>query len=350
MKTLKILAGDIGGTKTRLGLFSVSKKRPCMISKKTFASGEYKNLEDILADFIGRYRDISAACLAIAGPLVDPVISRTTNLPWIIHKNSIRKKFSLPRLEIINDLVANAYGISSLNKSDFAILNKGIPKKGNEGLISAGTGLGMAMLCWNGKEHIFSSSEGGHVEFGPRNSIEIELLQYLIESIGHVSYERILSGQGLVNIYNFLKHSGRFGAEPKWLSEEISHGDPASAIASTAYLKKNRICSMAMDMFASIYGAAAGNLALHAMAVNGIYIGGGIAPKIIWKLNDGSFMSSFNDKGRFSQFMSQIPVKVILNDRSALIGAALYALHSFEESVSFNFVKNPAAETAGRQN
>jgi len=331
MKTLKILAGDIGGTKTRLGLFSVSKNRPCLISEKTFASGEYKNLEDILADFIGKDRNISSACLAIAGPLVGPIISRTTNLPWIIHKNSIQKNFSLPKLEIINDLVANAYGLSLLEESDFAILNKGIPKKGNSGLISAGTGLGMAMLCWNGKEHIFSPSEGGHVGFAPGNALEIELLQYLFERFGHVSYERVLSGQGLLNIYDFLKHSGRFGAEPKWLSEKMCHGNPASAIASTAPLKKNRICSMTMDMFASIYGSAAGNLALNVMAVKGIYIGGGIAPKIIWKLNDGSFMTSFTNKGRFSQFMTRIPVKVILNDRAAIMGAALYALHSSEK-------------------
>lgn len=330
MKTLKILAGDIGGTKTRLGLFSVPKKGLRLISEKTFASGEYKNLEDILSDFVGVDRDISSACLAIAGR-VDPIISRTTNLPWIIHKISIQKKFSLSRLEIINDLLANAYGISSLDKNDFAILNGGIPKKGNRGLISAGTGLGVAMLCWNGKEHIVAPSEGGHVEFGPRNSLEIELFRYLSKRFGHVSYERVLSGQGIVNIYDFLKHSGRFGAEPKWLSEKISNGDPASVITSTAYLKKSRVCSMAMEMFASIYGAAAGNLALQVMAVNGIYIGGGVAPKIIWKLHDGSFMTSFASKGRFSQFMKRIPVKVILNDRAALIGAALYALHSSEK-------------------
>ena len=333
-KSLKILAGDIGGTKTHLGLFSLPKKGLSLISEETFASGKYKKVEDILEHFIGRRRDISAACLAIAGPLVDPIVSRTTNLPWIIHKNSIQKKFSIPKLAIINDLVANAYGIPLLERSDFAILNKGIPKKGNRALISAGTGLGMAVLCWNGKEHIFSPSEGGHVEFGPRNSLEIELLRYLFESFGHVSYERILSGQGIVNIYNFLKHSGRFGAEPEWLSEKINRADPAAAIASTACQKKNKICSMAMDMFASIYGAAAGNLALQAMAVNGIYIGGGIAPKIIWKLSDASFMASFTNKGRFSQLMTRIPVKVILNDRAALMGAALYALHSLERGCS----------------
>jgi glucokinase len=325
---LRILAGDIGGTKTRLGLFRSHKKGLNLISEKTFASGEYKNLEDILTDFIGGDRDISSACFGIAGPLVGPIISRTTNLPWIIHKTSIQKKFFLPKLAIINDLVANAYGISLLNNRDFAILNKGIPKKGNRGLISAGTGLGIAVLFWNGKEHIASPSEGGHVGFGPGNSLEIELLQYLFERFGHVSLERVLSGQGVVNIYNFLKHSGRFGAEPKWLSEKMSQGNPASVIASSARLKKNRICSMAMDMFASIYGAAAGNLALQTMAVNGIYLGGGIAPKITWKLHDSSFMTSFTNKGRFSQFMTRIPVKVILNDRAALMGAAFYALHA----------------------
>ena len=329
-KPLKILASDIGGTKTRLGLFRISKKGLCLISERTFSSRGYNHLEDILTDFIGDDRDISSACLAIAGPIVGPIISRTTNLPWIIHKNSIQKKFSLPKLTIINDLVANAYGISLLDRSDFAILNDGITQEGNAGLISAGTGLGIAMLIWNGTEHIAYPSEGGHIGFGPGNSLEIELLQYLFEKFGHVSLERVLSGQGIVNIYDFLKHSGRFGSEPKWLSEKMIQDDPAAAITSVARLKKNRICSMAMDMFASIYGAAAGNLALHAMAVNGVYLGGGIAPKIIWKLHDGSFMTSFTNKGRFSQFMSRIPVKVILNDRAAIIGAAHYALHSLE--------------------
>jgi glucokinase len=225
-KSLKILAGDIGGTNTRLGFFRVSPKGLCLISEKTFASREYHHLEDILTDFVGDHRDISSACLGIAGPLVDQIITKTTNLPWIIHKTAIQKKFSLPNLSLINDLVANAYGISLLKKSDFATLNKGIPRKGNAGLISAGTGLGIAMLFWNGREHIFSPSEGGHAEFGPENALEIELLRYLSKRFGHISYERILSGAGIVNIYNFLKQSGRFGAEPKWLSEKIGQDHP----------------------------------------------------------------------------------------------------------------------------
>lgn len=316
-----VLAGDIGGTKTRMGLFGVVKGCCQLIFENTFSSKNYKGLEDILGDFLRGQKKIASACFGLAGP-VTGAIARTTNLPWVIDTQSLQKKLSIRRVEIINDLVANAYGIPLLKKNDFEVLHRAKIKEGNAALISAGTGLGEAILFWNGKQHVPSPSEGGHAEFGPRSHLEIELLEYLFNRFGHVSYERVLSGGGLFNIYQFLRDSKRFCKEPEWLSKKFKQGNPATVISETARLKKNRLCVMALDMFASIYGAAAGNLALQAMAIAGVYIGGGIAPKIIWKLKDGTFMNAFRNKGRLSALVVNIPVNVIMNDRTALLGAA----------------------------
>jgi glucokinase len=229
-------------------------------------------------------------------------------------------------VEVINDLVANAYGISILKKSDFEILNVGKIKNGNQALISAGTGLGEAILFWDGQQHVPSPSEGGHAEFGPRNHLEMELFHYLSDYFDHVSYERVLSGDGLFHIYQFLKDSKRFGKEPPWLFEKMKSEDPAEVISEMARLKKNKLCMKALDLFTSIYGAAAGNLALQVMAVGGVFIGGGIAPRIIWKLKDRTFMKAFKEKGRLSHIVVPIPVKVIMNERTALLGAASRAI------------------------
>lgn len=316
-----VLAGDIGGTKTRVGLFGVVRGRCHLIFEKTFLSKNYKGLEDILGDFLRGQKKIASACFGLAGP-VTGATARTTNLPWVIDTQSLQKELSLRRVEIINDLVANAYGIPLLKKKDFEVLHSAKIKEGNAVLISAGTGLGEAILFWNGKQHVPSPSEGGHAEFGPRSHLEIELLEYLFNRFGHVSYERVLSGAGLFYIYQFLRDSKKFGKEPEWLYKKFEPGNPATVISEMARLRKSRLCVMALDMFASIYGAAAGNLALQAMAIGGVYIGGGIAPKIIWKLKDGTFMNAFRNKGRLSTLVVNIPVKVIMNDRAALLGAA----------------------------
>jgi len=320
-KSQLILAGDVGGTNTRLGLFEATRGRLRLLSEKNYLSKKYKGLENILGDFLRSRRPIAAACFGVAGPVTEEVII-ATNLPWWIDIQSLQKALSLKKVEVINDLVANAYGISVLTKGDFEILNAGKAKKGNQALISAGTGLGEAILFWDGKQHVPSPSEGGHAEFGPRNHLELEFFHYLSGSFDHVSYERILSGEGLFHIYQFLKESKRFGLEPSWLSEKMKGEDPAEVISETARLKKNKLCVKALDLFASIYGAAAGNLALQVMAVGGVYIGGGIAPKIIWKLKDGTFMKGFKNKGRLSHIVAHIPVRVIMNERTALLGAA----------------------------
>jgi glucokinase len=321
-----ILAGDVGGTNTRLGLFEVTRGRLRLLSEKKYLSKKFKGLENILGDFLRNCRGIASACFGVAGPVTEEVII-ATNLPWWINIQSLQKTLSLKNVEVINDLVANAYGISALKKGDFEILNAGKAKEGNQALISAGTGLGEGILFWDGKQHVPSPSEGGHAEFGPRNHLEMELFNYLSDRFDHVSYERILSGEGLFHIYQFLKESKRFGLEPSWLSEKMKGEDPAHVISETASLKKNKLCLKALDLFTSIYGAAAGNLALQVMAVGGVFIGGGIAPKIIWKLKDGTFMKAFKDKGRLSHIVVHIPVKVIMNEKTALLGAASRAVN-----------------------
>ena len=327
-KTIKseiVLAGDVGGTKTRLGLFEVTRGRLRLLCEKTFLSKKYKGLENILGEFLKGQKGIASACFGVAGPVTEEVII-ATNLPWWINIQSLQKVLPLKKVEVINDLVANAYGISVLKKSDFEILNVGKIKKGNEALISAGTGLGEAILFWDGQQHVPSPSEGGHAEFGPRNHLELELFHYLSSYFDHVSYERVLSGEGLFHIYQFLKDSKRFGSEPPWLFEKMKSEDPAEVISEMARLKQNKLCVKALDLFTSIYGAAAGNLALQVVAIGGVYIGGGIAPKIIWKLKDGIFMKAFKDKGRLSHIVVHIPVKVIMNERTTLLGAASRAV------------------------
>ncbi|MGZ3515164.1 MAG: glucokinase [Thermodesulfobacteriota bacterium] len=328
MKTIKtnkakseiVLAGDVGGTKTRLGLFEVTRGRLRLVFEKSFLNRNYRSLENILVDFIKGQKGITAACFGVAGPVTEEVVV-AANLPWWIDIQSLRKVLPFEKMEVINDLVANAYGIPVLKKGDFEILNPGKIRTGNQALISAGTGLGEAILFWEGQQHVPSPSEGGHAEFGPRSHLELELFHYLSDRFDHVSYERVLSGEGLVSIYQFLKDSKRFGSETAWISEKIKE-DPAEVISETALFKKNKLCVKALDLFASIYGAAAGNLALQVMAVGGVYVGGGIAPKIIWKLRDGTFIKAFKDKGRLSHIVAHIPVKVILNEETPLLGAA----------------------------
>lgn len=325
-----VLAGDIGGTNTRLALFGVTGLHFHRMVAETFPSRNYHSLNEVLREFLKEKMEIKAACFGIAGPVIGGKAA-ATNLPWHLDCWVLQKELCLEKVALINDLVANAHGIAVLKRSDLAVLNPGKVKTGNAVLISAGTGLGQAVLFGNGRKHVPSASEGGHVEFGPRNKLEIKLFQYLFNRFGHVSYERVLSGAGLRSIYEFLKDSGKFGREPKWLYEEMRQEDPAAVISKTAESRKNRNCEKAMDMFASIYGAAAGNLALQVMAVGGVYIGGGIAPKIIWKLKEGTFMKAFSDKGRLSEIVSQIPVKVVMNDRAALLGAAYRAMEMLGE-------------------
>jgi glucokinase len=321
-----ILAGDIGGTNTRLAFFEGTPDRLQPVHIEIFPSPHYSGPVEIVRQFLEMHRhSAEAASFGLPGAVVNGRVE-TTNLPWVVDARQMAAELGLEQVHLINDLYANAHGIALLEESDFVVLNPGIPNAaGNRALISAGTGLGEAGLFAdpNGGYHPFPS-EGGHTDFGPRNDLEVELLRYLLGRFEHVSYERVLSGPGLHNVYQFLPDTGR-GEEPAWLAEQIAQGDPSAAISKSALEGTSEICVQALDMFVSLYGSEAGNLALKMLATGGVYVGGGIAPKIIRKLSSTVFMKSFAVKGRLSSVLKEIPVRVITNDKTALLGAGRVA-------------------------
>ena len=323
-----ILAGDIGGTKTVLALFEgegPTMRRPLL--QMTFPSRQYSTFADVLSGFLGllpRVR-IRAACLGVAGPVVDGQ-SRTTNLPWLLDERDLQTHLGVEHVRLLNDVQAAAYGMLHLQEDEFCVLNPDSDpnRKGHAALIAAGTGLGEAILYWDGLRYHPMASEGGHGDFAPQSDEEIEILKYLRTQIGHVSYERILSGPGLFALYRFLLDTG-YADEPAWLREKIQTGDPSVAVTEIGVAGGHPLCTEALTLFSRIYGAAAGNLALHVLAYGGVYVGGGIAPKIVTKLKDGSFMEGFTSKGRYVGFLKGIRVSVALNPLAPLIGAASFA-------------------------
>jgi glucokinase len=300
-----ILAGDIGGTKARLGLFTDRGGGPLQL--ETYPSSAYDGPSALVQAFLAEHpAELRQACLAVAGPVADDTAAGV-NLPWSVYAYELADVLHLPGALVINDLEANAHGIAALGREDFAVLNEGDPAAtGNAAVISAGTGLGEAALYWDGERHHPFASEGGHADFAPRSELEAALHSHLEAEYGHASYERACSGMGLVNIYRFL---GGPPADPSEISRAALDGTDERAV-------------WALDLMVSIYGAEAGNLALKVMATGGVYVGGGIAPKILPKLREGSFMRAFVDKGRFRARLERIPVRVILNDKTALLGAA----------------------------
>ncbi|MGA7244294.1 MAG: glucokinase [Terracidiphilus sp.] len=320
-----ILAGDVGGTKVHLALYDFTDGKLSQTRDKQFPAREYSGLEEIVKEFLGSDK-VTAACFGVPGPVRDGRL-RLTNLPWTLDSRELAKNLGIDHVFLINDLEANGYGVAELGPEQIYTLSDGDASQiGNRGLIAAGTGLGEGILAWNGRIHVPYPSEGGHTDFGPRNEEEIELLRFLQRKYnGRVSYERVVSGMGLTNIYEFLRDS-RGMEEPKWLADKIAEAhDPNSVITEMALSAKSEICAKALDMMVSIYGAEAGNLALKVLSVGGLYVGGGIAPKILEKLKDGTFIKAFQDKGRLSQLLINMPVRVILDSGSALIGAASYA-------------------------
>jgi glucokinase len=321
-----ILAGDVGGTHARLAFFDVSQGRFRLVSSAIFPSREYSGLDQIVASFVGDSAVLpELACFGIAGPVRNGRVE-ASNLPWIIDSKRLADELHVKNTVLINDLEANAWGISALAENDVVTLNqvKGNPV-GNQAVISAGTGLGEAGMYWDGVKHHVFASEGGHTDFAPRDELEMDLLRYLRGKFGHVSYERIVSGPGLVNVFHFLRDSGR-GTEPKWLTEQMAASDPAPAISRAGIEGQCPLCEQAVDLFISIYAAEAGNLALKIMSTGGLYLGGGIAPKILPKLSGPLFMHAFTNKGRMQPLLESIPVKVIVNEGAALLGAARCAV------------------------
>lgn len=328
-----ILAGDIGGTHARIGLFREDAGHLNLEVEETYPSREHSGLGQIVQSFLnGQRTSVSQASFGIAGPVLNGRVS-TPNLPWIIDEAALSRDSGIRNVFLLNDLQAHAWGVDDLGPADFVSLNSASPAPGNAALIAAGTGLGEAGIYWDGARRHPFPCEGGHSDFAPRNQEEITLLEYLLPKFGHVSYERILSGPGLKNIYDFLRDSGA-EQEPPGLRDELTQApDAAAAISQHALGATARICERALDIFVSVYGAKAGNLALTLMATGGVFLSGGIAARILPKLITPAFMQAFVAKGRMQPLLAKIPVRVVTNDRVGLIGAARYALNKKEQEV-----------------
>jgi glucokinase len=319
-----ILAGDVGGTKVYLALYDFADGKLKHTREERYPAKNYTGLQEIVKEFLAADK-VTAACFGVPGPVRDGRL-RLTNLPWTLDSRELSANLGIQHVFLINDLEANGYGIAELAPNQIYTLNEGDTAQiGNRALLAAGTGLGECFLAWNGRIHLPFPSEGGHADFAPRNEDEIDLLRFLKQKYnGRISFERVVSGMGLTNIYEFLREV-RGLDEPNWLAERIAGEDPNAVITELALAAKSEICEKSLDMFVSAYGAEAGNLALKILSVGGLYVGGGIAPRIIERLKDGLFMKAFTDKGRLSQLLVNMPVRIILESHAALMGAAAYA-------------------------
>jgi glucokinase len=322
-----ILAGDVGGTKVHLALYGFDHGELRHVRDERFPAHEYNGLEEIVSKFLSESGspEITSACFGVPGPVRNGRL-KLTNLPWLLDSRELSMRLNIAHLFLINDLEANGYGIPELTPDQILTLNIGDSSAvGNRALVSAGTGLGEGVLVWNGKVHVPMASEGGHADFAPRNELEIDLLRYLMRLLnGRVSFERVVSGIGLKNVYAFLRDEKGM-EEPEWLRQRMESEDPNAVIGEVAEQGTNELCAKTLDIFVSAYGAEAGNMALKVLASGGIYLGGGIAPKILSKMKDGTFMKSFIDKGRLSDLLIHTPVRIILEPRAALMGAAAFA-------------------------
>lgn len=321
---MEVLAGDVGGTNARLAIFDLSDDAYEPRILQTYSSREYESLEAIIKRFLDDHAmEPQTGCFGIPGP-VQSGRAEITNLPWVVETDALESESGLERVALLNDLEAQAYGIDLLKPGDLVTLSEGAePREGNRALLAAGTGLGQAGLFWDGTSHRPFACEGGHTSFAPRSELEIELLRFLERRFGHVSWERVLSGPGFVNIHDFLIEHKHDGASPEHV-ENLRKDDPA-AITRGAMAGTCPLCVASLELFVRFYGAEAGNLALKFLAAGGVYLGGGIAPEILSKLQGPDFMEAFLDKGRMRDLLETFPVHVITNERTALLGAARYA-------------------------
>ncbi len=322
-----ILAGDVGGTKVHLALYNFQDARLQHVTDERFPAREYDGLQSVVRAFLdkNKHPEVTSACFGVPGPVRNGRL-KLTNLPWLLDARELARNLDIDHLFLINDLEANGYGIPELTRDQVYTLSPGDPSAlGNRGLVSAGTGLGEAVLMWNGKQHIPVASEGGHCDFAPRNELEIDLLRYLQKTVGgRVSYERVISGLGLKNVYCFLRDEKKMRESPE-LKQRMEAEDPNAVIGELGESGGDELCAHTLDIFVSVYGAEAGNLALKVLSTGGMFIGGGIAPKILDKMRDGVFLRAFTDKGRLSELLVNTPVHIILESRAALMGAAAYA-------------------------
>lgn len=320
-----VLAGDIGGSKTHLGLYRLGKGRPGLILLETYSSRDFSNLEDLVSRFLKAHPvSVQAVCFGVAGPVMGGKC-RTTNLPWEVSEIRLKRRFKGSRVRLLNDLTATALAIPLLAARERITLNPVRPaRRGNLGLVAPGTGLGEALLVFDGRKYIPVPSEGGHADFPVSSADHLDLWRYLRERYSHVSVERVLSGPGLVNIYSWLRDSGRFRESPH-IGMRLGGTDPARVISEEGLRGEDPLCREALYQFVALLGAEAGNMALKGMTLGGVFLGGGIPPKILGALKEGPFLEAFFHKGRFAALMRRIPVRVILNDKTALLGAALCA-------------------------
>jgi len=330
-----LLAGDIGGTKTTLAVFSLEGGPAAAgnirapLAEKTFPSADYPSLEAVVREFLSQVDlKVDRAAFGVAGPVVGGQ-AKVTNLPWVMRESQLEQELGLGSVHLLNDLEAIANGVPFLELADLHTLNEGEPDPGGAiAVIAPGTGLGEAFLTWDGARYRAHASEGGHATFAPLDPLQIELLRYLQERFDHVSFERVCSGIGIPNIYAFLRDSG-YAEESAWVAEQIDvQGDATPPIVNAALDAETPcpLCAATLDTFVSILGPEAGNLALKVMATGGVYLGGGIPPRILPALERGTFVSAFQHKGRLSRVLERTPAHVILNPKAALLGTACFGL------------------------
>ena len=330
-----ILAGDIGGTKTVLALYSIEEGVAGGAIRETrYESAKYSSLEAIVVEFLRETKAKPvAASFGVAGPVKEQR-SQITNLPWVISAESISSSFGIPKVYLLNDLRSIATAVPHLQADDLVTLNRGVPaQQGSIVVIAPGTGLGIGFLVWTGEGYRAIATEAGHTSFAPRNLQEMELLKYLQGRSGHVSFERVCSGGFLPNIYDFLKEQGSY-LEPPWLQDELAAAlDRTPVIVQSALAHKADICEATLDIFIRALGTVSGNMAVTLLATGGIYLGGGIPPRILERLQRPDFLSAIADKGRFSDFCSSLPVHVIQDPKVALRGAAWFGMEALAEGV-----------------
>jgi glucokinase len=326
---MNLLAGDIGGTKTNLAVYASQTGPRAPLAEATFPSADYPSLETLVREFLSQIDlQVERASFGVAGPVVGGQAT-ITNLPWVIDEQRLQDALNLAPVRLLNDLQAIANGVPFLEPADLHTLNEGQSAHGGAiAVIAPGTGLGEAFLTWDGGRYRPHPSEGGHADFAPNTPLEVDLLRYLLDRFDHVSYERVCSGLGVPNIYAFLKDSG-YAAEPAWLAKRLAAAEDPTPVIANAALDGERpckLCAATLDTFVSILAAEAGNLALDVLATGGVYLGGGIPPRILRALEQGRFMESFTRKGRMSKLLARVPVHVILNPKVALLGVACHGL------------------------
>jgi glucokinase len=321
-----ILAGDVGGTKCNIALFAEKNGKLSVVFKQRFASKDFARFDLIIKEFTHQAAShltdekVRAAGFGVAGPVINNRI-HATNLPWVIDADSLSKELGVKTIALMNDLGATGHSLDHLPAEDFVVLNQGTPVQGaTRALLGAGTGLGQSILFWDGNRYRVVPSEGGHTDFAPRTDEQIELLKFMRKRYPQVSWELILSGRGFRTIHEFLSSTVK---HPVF---DDPDADPAPFITKTGLSKECPVCVKTLDLWTAIYGAEAGNLALKVLALGGVYVAGGIAVKILPKMQDGTFFKAFRDKWHFADMLSNVPVSVVLNENAPLIGAAYEAL------------------------